>query len=210
VGPGRCRKDPIIVGTVGDLEPGKPDFPQASRNASAATRSFAAIPMESLGQKFGPELLKPIFISDSKRRRGRSGIGYANPNRPSFPICAVDRRIPTSAWLCSSAQMEPPTEPAVPQAFHSNLLEIWQAPSNLRQGSEFSAVSTAESRLTGVFRQRLDQLWKSSAKKPPMSTAVTGPTAISGLLIRSVKIVRDTSPPKGRRCEKFFGDSIAA
>lgn len=62
-----AAKDTIIVGTVGDLEPGKPEF---AKQLDRFTRNplFRGIRYGNLwGRDLGRELAKPAFIADLKR-----------------------------------------------------------------------------------------------------------------------------------------------
>src|SRR5438128_9857081 len=76
-----AQKDPIIVGTVGDLEPGKPDF---SKNLTRFHKNplFRGIRYGNLwGRDLGTELKKPAFVSDLKLMADADlSLDSANPN----------------------------------------------------------------------------------------------------------------------------------
>jgi L-fuconolactonase len=211
-----AAKDTIIVGTVGDLEPGKPDF---RKHLERFHRNplFRGIRYGNLwGRNLGAEMSKPEFIDDLKAL-AEAGLeldtANQNPALVSDTVRLTDRIPGLRVVIDHLPQLEPPTEPAAHKAFHANLLELGKRPQVYLKVSE--VLRRVDGRVPddlAFYRPRLDQLfdifgedrlvygsdWPNSDQWAPYAQVL--------------KIVREYFTAKGPAiAEKFFWkNSVAA
>jgi predicted TIM-barrel fold metal-dependent hydrolase len=211
-----AAKDTIIVGTVGDLEPGKPDF---RKHLERFHRNplFRGIRYGNLwGRNLGAEMAKPEFIDDLKAL-AEAGLeldtANQNPALISDTVRLTDRIPDLRVVIDHLPQLEPPTEPAAHKAFHANLLELGKRPQVYVKVSE--VLRRVDGRVPddlSFYRPRLDQLfdifgedrlvygsdWPNSDQWAPYAQVL--------------KIVREYFTAKGPAvAEKFFWkNSVAA
>jgi L-fucono-1,5-lactonase len=156
-------KDTIVVGTVGDLEPGKPEFrPQLER--------FHRNPL-FLGIRYGnlwsrdlsAELSKPKFIEDLKAL-AEAGLELDTANQNTALIAATVRLtdlVPNLRVVIDHLpQFDPPAEATARRAYEANLRELG------KRRQVYLKVSEVLRRVDGrvpedvnFYRPRLDQLW---------------------------------------------------
>ncbi len=158
-----AAKDTIIVGTVGNLEPGKPDFGKHLQRFHE-NALFLGIRYGNLwGRNLGDQISRPEFISHI-RALADAGLELdtANPN-PAL-ISAVLRltdKVPNLRVVIDHLpQIEQPTDSAARAALRSDLREF----ANRRQ--VYVKVSEVLRRVSGrvpddlnFYRARLDELW---------------------------------------------------
>ena len=211
-----AAKDTIIVGTVGDLEPGKPDF---RKHLERFHRNplFRGIRYGNLwGRNLGAEMAKPEFIDDLKAL-AEAGLeldtANQNPALVSDTVRLTDRIPDLRVVIDHLPQLEPPTEPAAHKTFHANLLELGKRPQVYLKVSE--VLRRVDGRVPddlAFYRPRLDQLfdifgedrlvygsdWPNSDQWAPYAQVL--------------KIVREYFTAKGPAvAEKFFWkNSVAA
>jgi len=151
-----AAKDTIIVGTVGNLEPGKPDF---RKHLERFHRNplFLGIRYGNLwGRNLGAELSKPEFISDLKAL-AEAGLELDTANQNPALLAAVVRltdQVPNLRIVIDHLpQLQPPAEPAL-------LNELAKRP------QVYVKVSAVLRRVDGrvptdldFYRPRLDELW---------------------------------------------------
>jgi predicted TIM-barrel fold metal-dependent hydrolase len=151
-----AAKDTIIVGTVGNLEPGKPDF---RKHLERFHRNplFRGIRYGNLwGRNLGAELSKPEFISDLKALAGAGlEMDTANPNPALLSdVVRLTDQVPNLRIVIDHLpQLQPPAEPAL-------LGELGKRP------QVYVKVSEVLRRVNGrvptdpdFYRPRLDELW---------------------------------------------------
>jgi predicted TIM-barrel fold metal-dependent hydrolase len=126
-----AAKDTIIVGTVGNLEPGKPDF-RKQLDRFQRNPLFRGIRYGNLwGRNLGAELSKPAFVSDLK---ALASVGLvldtANPNTDliSEVVRCTDLVPNLRVVIDHLPQLNPPTEPGALKAYQANLREIGKRP----------------------------------------------------------------------------------
>jgi L-fuconolactonase len=156
-------RDTIVVGTVGDLEPGKPEFrPQLER--------FHRNPL-FLGIRYGnlwnrdlsAELSKPKFIEDLKAL-AEAGLELDTANQNTALIAATVRLtdlVPNLRVVIDHLpQFDPPAEATARRAYEANLRELG------KRRQVYLKVSEVLRRVDGrvpedvnFYRPRLDQLW---------------------------------------------------
>jgi L-fuconolactonase len=204
-----AAKDTIIVGTVGNLEPGKPDF---RKHLERFHRNplFLGIRYGNLwGRNLGAELSKPEFISDLKALAGAGlEMDTANPN-PAL-LAAVVRltdRVPNLRIVIDHLpQLQPPAEPAL-------LNELAKRP------QVYVKVSEVLRRVDGrvpvdpdFYRPRLDELWDVFGQDRLIYGSDWPNSDQWGTYAQVLKVVREYFTGKGpAAAEKFFWrNSVAA
>jgi predicted TIM-barrel fold metal-dependent hydrolase len=159
-----AAKDTIIVGTIGNLEPGRPDF---HRQLERFHRNplFRGIRYGNLwGRNLGAELSKPEFISGLKAL-AEAGLVLDTANPTPGLISDVVRltdRVPNLRVIIDHlAQREPPTDAAAGKAYQEHLRELGKRP------QVYVKVSAVLRRVNGhvpddpnFYRPRLDEFWE--------------------------------------------------
>jgi predicted TIM-barrel fold metal-dependent hydrolase len=158
-----AAKDPIIVGTVGDLEPGKPDF---GKHLERFHRNplFRGIRYGNLwGRDLGAELSKPEFVADLKLLAD-AGLSLDTANPDVALVDAVVRatdRVPSLRVVIDHLpQLNPPADSAARDRYRANLREIGKRP------RVYVKISQVLRRVDGkvpegldFYRSRLDELF---------------------------------------------------
>ena len=211
-----AAKDPIIVGTVGDLEPGKPDF---RKHLERFHRNplFRGIRCGNLwGRNLGAELGKPEFISDLKAVAEADlelDTANQNPALISDTVRLTDRVPDLRVVIDHLPQMEPPADPAAHRAFHANLMELGKRPQIYVKVSE--VLRRVDGRVPDdlkFYRPRLDQLWEIFGEDRLVYGSDWPNSDQWAPYPQVLKIVREYFTAKGPAvAEKFFWkNSIAA
>ncbi len=208
--------DTMIVGVVGNLEPGQPDF---RRQLERFRRNplFRGIRYGNLwGRNLGAELSKPEFVSDL-RALAEAGLELdtANPN-PALIAAAVrvSDLVPRLRIVIDHLpQASPPAGQAAREEYQGNLRELGRRP------QVYVKVSEVLRRVDGkvpynldFYRSTLDQLWDIFGQDrllfgsdwPNSDQWAPYPAVLS--------VVREYFTGKGRAvAEKFFWkNSVAA
>jgi len=158
-----AAKDSIIVGTVGDLEPGKPDF---RRNLERFHRNplFRAIRCGNLwGRSLDEGLSNGSFVSDLKALSA-AGLALDTANQDPALISATLRltdKVPDLRVVIDHLpHLDPPAEPAARQQLQADLRGLGTRP------QVYVKVSEVLRRVDGqvhydldFYRSRLDELW---------------------------------------------------
>ena len=157
-----AAKDSFIVGTVGDLEPGKPEFPQQLERFHR-NPLFRGIRYGNLwGRDLTTELPKPEFVSGLKLlAEAGLALDTANPNPALIEtIVRVTDRVPALRVVVDHLpSLNPPTEPAARAAYQANLRELGKRPQVFVKISEvLRRVNGAIPETLDFYRSRLDDL----------------------------------------------------
>jgi len=158
-----AQKEPIIVGTIGNLEPGKPEF---GRNLERYHRNplFRGIRYGNLwGRSLAAEIANPEFITDLKLL-SEAGLvlDTANPNPELVEaVVRVSDKAPNLRIVVDHLpQLDPPAEAGALRAYRTNLRELGRRP------EVYVKISQVLRRLDGrvpedlaFYRDRLDELW---------------------------------------------------
>ena len=158
-----AAKDTIVVGTIGDLEPGKPDF-RKSLERFRRNPLFRGIRYGNLWDRdYVGEAAKPQFIADLKALAAAGLVlDTANPT-PSLISWAVrlTDRVPDLRLVVDHlAQLEPPAEPAARAAYQSDLRELGKRPQVYVKVSQvFRRVDGGVPEELSFYRPRLDEIW---------------------------------------------------
>ena len=126
-----AAKDKIIVGTVGDLEPGKPEF-RKQLERFQRNPLFRGIRYGNIWDRdLGRELSKSEFVADL-RVLAEAGLALDTANPTPALIAAVVRvtdQVPTLRVVIDHLpQLEIPADAASLKAYQSNLRELGKRP----------------------------------------------------------------------------------
>jgi predicted TIM-barrel fold metal-dependent hydrolase len=158
-----AAKDPIIVGTVGDLEPGKPDF-RKQLERFHRNPLYRGIRYGNLwGRNLGTELAKPEFVADLKVL-AEAGLVLDTANPDPALIDAVVRvtdRVPNLRVVVDHLPgLNPPTETAARDAYQRNLRELGKRPQVYAKISQvLRRVDSKVPEDLNFYRSRLDDLF---------------------------------------------------
>ena len=157
-----AAKDTIIVGTVGDLEPGQPAF---AKQLERFHRNplFRGIRYGNLwGRNFAVEAARPAFIADLKLLAGAGlMMDTANPDPALIEtVVRLTDRVPELRLVLDHLpQCTPPSDAAGRAAYDSNLRELGKRP------NVYAKLSAIFRRIDGkvvedpaFYRGRLDEL----------------------------------------------------
>jgi L-fuconolactonase len=211
-----AAKDTIIVGTVGNLEPGKPDFRQ-HLDRLHRNPLFRGFRYGNLwGRNLGAELSKPEFVS-GLRALADAGLELdtANPDPTlmSDVVRLTDQAPNLRVVIDHLPQLEPPVEPSVRRVFDANLRELGKRPQVYVKVSE--VLRRAEGRVPddlNFYRPRLDELWDIFGQDRLIYGSDWPNSDLWGTYPQVLKIVREYFIGKGPAvAEKYFWkNSIAA
>jgi L-fuconolactonase len=207
---------PIIVGTVGNLEPGQPDF---RKHLERFHRNplFRGIRYGNLWDRnLGEQLSHPPFISDL-RELADAGLVLDTANPDAALIAALVRlttQVPSLRVVVDHLpQMEFPTEVAALSQGRANLLELGARPQVYVKVSEvLRRVGGKVPDTLSFYRDRLDELWEIFGPDRLMFGSDWPHSDRWGPYPQLLEIVRGYFLGKGRTAlEKFFWkNSIAA
>jgi L-fuconolactonase len=159
-----AAKDTIIVGTVGDLEPGKPEF---RKHLERFHRNplFLGIRYGNLwNRNLGADLSKPKFVEDLKALAA-AGLELDTANQDTALIAATVRLtdlVPNLRVVIDHLpQFDPPSEAADRRAYETNLRELGKRKQVYLKVSE--VLRHVDGRVpddVNFYRPRLDELWE--------------------------------------------------
>ncbi len=211
-----AAKDTIIVGTVGDLEPGKPEFrPQLER--FHRNPLFRGIRYGNLwGRDLGAELSKPDFVS-SLKALAEAGLvlDTANPN-PALIAAAVratDKAPALRVVVDHLPQLNPPNEPAARAAYQADLRELGKRPQVYVKISE--VLRRVDGRVPedlSFYRSRLDELFAIFGEDRVLYGSDWPNSDQWAPYPKVLNVVREYFAGKGRAVEEkyFWKNSVAA
>ncbi len=211
-----AAKDTIIVGTVGDLEPGKPEF---RRHLERFHRNplFLGIRYGNLwGRDLSAELSKPAFVSDLKAL-AEAGLELDTANQDAALIAATVRvtdLVPDLRVVIDHLpQLTPPGEAGARRAYEANLRELGKRP------QVYVKISEVLRRVDGrvpedlkFYKPRLDELFGIFGENRVIYGSDWPNSDTWGPYPLVLKIVREYFTAKGPAvAEKFFWkNSVAA
>jgi L-fucono-1,5-lactonase len=211
-----AAKDPIILGTVGDLEPGKPDF-RKHLDRFHKSPMFLGIRCGNLWDRnLVADLSKPDFISDLKALAD-AGLELDTANQNPALIAATVRltdKIPNLRVVIDHLpQAKVPQDATARSAYEADLRELGKHP------QVFAKVSEVLQRVNGrvpddlaFYRGTLDQMWEIFGENRLMYGSDWPNSDNWGPYPQVLNLVREYFTAKGPAAsEKFFWkNSIAA
>jgi predicted TIM-barrel fold metal-dependent hydrolase len=204
-----AAKDTLIVATVGDLEPGKPDF-RKHLDRFRQNPLFRGIRYGNLwGRNLAEEMSGESFISDLKAVAD-ADLGLDTANQDSAQISALVRitdQIPNlRAVINHLPQMVPPAEPNICQQLDADLRELAARPHVYLKLSE--VLRRVDGRVpvdVEFYRSRLDEIWEIFGEDRIMFGSDWPNSDRWGNYRQVLKIVREYVAGKGvGAAEKFF------
>ena len=211
-----AAKDTIIVGTVGNLEPGDPGF-RKQLERFHRNPLFRGIRYGNLwGRNLAAELSKPEFI-DGLKALAEAGLELDTANQNMALLSATLRltdQVPNLRVVIDHLpQFEPPADPSASSAYHSTLRELAKRPQAYVKISE--VLRRADGRVPddlSFYRPRLDELWEIFGQDRLMYGSDWPNSDQWAPYPQALKIVREYFTGKGPAiAEKFFWkNSVAA
>lgn len=211
-----AAKDTIVVGTVGDLEPGKPEF---RKHLERFHRNplFLGIRHGNLwGRDLSAELSKPAFVSDLKVL-AEAGLELDTANQDAALIAATVRvtdLVPDLRVVIDHLpQLTPPVEQGARRAYEAHLRELGKRP------QVYVKISEVLRRVDGrvpedlkFYKPRLDELFGIFGEDRVIYGSDWPNSDTWGPYPLELKIVREYFTAKGPAvAEKFFWkNSMAA
>ena len=211
-----AAKDTFIVGTVGNLEPGKPDF---RKNLERFHRNplFRGIRYGNLwGRNLQEQMAKPEFVADLKAlAEADLELDTANPNPALLgDLIRLTDRVPDLRLVIDHLpRLEPPQEAGALRAFRSGLGELG------RRKQVYAKLSGVLRRVDGrvpedtaFYRDRLDELCGVFGEDRVLYGSDWPNSDNWGSYEKGFKIVREYFAAKGQAAaEKYFWkNSVAA
>ena len=211
-----AAKDTILVGTVGDLEPGKPEF-RAQLDRFHRNPLFRGIRYGNLwGRNLTAELARKEFAADLKAL-GAAGLELdtANPNPALLGdlVRLTDLAPGLRLVIDHLPRLDPPREPAALRAFHSTLGELGKRPQVYAKIS--GVLRRVDGRVpldTAFYRDRLDELCGIFGEDRVLYGSDWPNSDQWGSYAQGFKVVHEYFMAKGARAaEKYFWkNSVAA
>jgi len=211
-----AAKDSIIVGTVGNLQPGQPqfrqDFARFQRNSL-----FRGIRYGNLwGRDLGAELAKPEFIA-GLRSLAEAGLvlDTANPSAALMAdVVRLTDRVPHLRVVIDHLpRLEPPADAAARGACQASLRELGERPQIYVKVS--GVLRRVEGRIPldlNFYRDGLDEIWDVFGEDRLIYGSDWPNSDQWGTCPQGLKIVQEYFHAKGlAAAEKYFWkNSIAA
>lgn len=211
-----AAKDTLIVGTVGDLEPGKPEF-RKQLERFHRNPLFRGIRYGNLwNRSLHAELSKPEFVADLKALAGAGlELDTANPD-PALILDVVHLtdRVPNLRVVIDHLpQLQPPAEPALRAAYDADLRELGKRPQVYLKVSE--VLRRVDGRVPldlAFYRARLDELYGVFGEDRVLYGSDWPNSDLWGPYAQVLNVVREYFVAKGHAvAEKYFWkNSIAA
>ena len=204
-----AAKDKILVGTVGDLEPGKPDF---RKHLERFHRNplFRGIRYGNLWNRdFRAQLSGPDFIADLKALADAGlELDSAQPDPALIgDLVRLTDRVPSLRVVIDHLpQVDPPTEPQARKLYEANLHELGKRPQVYVKLSEI--LRRVEGRVPNdlnFYRPRLDELWGIFGENRLIFGSDWPNADLWGTYPQVLGLVREYVNSKGQAAaEKFF------
>ncbi len=206
---GVAEKDPLVVGTVGDLEPGKPAF-REQLDRFCKNPLFRGIRYGTLwGRDMPAEVSRPAFLSDMKALAGAGlelDTAKMSPALAAAIVRLTDAAPELRVVIDHMGQADPPAAPAERAAYEADMRRIAERPQVYVKVSEvLRHVGGRVPEDLGAYRAKLDELWGLFGEDrllygsdwPNCNQWAPYPVVF--------KVVRDYFAEKGRAAaEKFF------
>jgi len=208
--------NPIIVGTVGNLEPGTPDF-QKHLDRFHRNPLFRGIRYGNLwGRDLAARLSNPEFIAGLKALAD-AGLVLDTANQDPRLIAAAVRvtdRVPDLRVVIDHLpQLDPPAEPEALRAYQANLRELAKRPQVYVKISEvLRRVDRSLPTDLAFYRPRLDELFGIFGEDHLLYGSDWPNSDLWAEYPQVLRIVREYFSAKGKAAaEKYFWkNSVAA
>jgi L-fucono-1,5-lactonase len=211
-----AEKNPIIVGTVGDLEPGKAEFPKQLARFHR-NRLFRGIRYGNLwGRNLGTSLENPLFVEHLKLlAQADLEMDTANP-KPDLirEVIRLSDRVPELRIVIDHLpHLQIPLEPSLRKSYEADLHELGKRPQIFVKVSEIpQRVNGAVSFDLEHYRPLLDHLWETFGEDRLLYGSDWPNSDPWGTYSQILMLIRSYVSGKGQTAsEKFFWrNSLAA
>ena len=158
-----AAQDTIIVGTVGFLDPGIPEF-RANLDRFHRNPLFRGIRYGNLGgRNLGAELAKPEFIAGLKALADAGlSLDTANPDPALIDaVVRVTDKVPNLRVIVDHLpQLNPPTDAALARAHQANIRELGKRPQvYVKLSQVLQRVDGRVPEDPAYYHARLEELW---------------------------------------------------
>lgn len=217
-----AARDTIVVGTVGDLHPGKPDFRE---HLSRLTRNplFRGIRFGYLwGRSVADELPKAEFIADLKAFAAAGlTLDSVGPARLLTDVVQITDKVPELRVVIDHLpNVQPPEDPPARAAYNDALREIGKRPQVYVKVSEiFQRVDENGRRVKAggripyelsFYRARLEAIWEVFGPDRVLFASDWTNSEPMGTYSQTLNLVREFFAGKGQDVlEKFFWKNSA-
>ena len=210
-----AEKNPIIVGTVGDLEPGKSDF-RNQLDRFHRNPLFRGIRYGNLwGRDLGARLSEPAFVADLKLlQEAGLELDTANPDPTliNHVVRLTDKLPRLRIVIDHLPQLEPPNTPGAERSYEQDLLELG------KRQNVYVKVSQVLRKVNGrvpldrsLYKPVLDRLWQIFGPDRLIYGSDWPNSDLWGTYAQVIGIVRPYFLSKGRdAAEKYFWRNSAA
>lgn len=211
-----AAKDTLILGTVGDLEAGEPDFRKHLERFQKNPMFFGIRCGNLWGRDLAAQVLQPQFIADLKAVADAGlEMDTANPDpRLIGGVVRLTDRVPNlRVVLDHLPQLNPPSDAAGRKTLRDNLQELGKRP------QVFVKISSVLRHVDGkvpdnleFYRATLDELWEIFGEDRLIYGSDWPHSDLWGPYPEVFKIVREYFAGKGRVAEEkyFWKNSVAA
>lgn len=201
--------DTMIVGTVGDLVPGTPDF-RKQLERFHRNPLFRGIRYGNLwGRNLAEDMAKENYISDLKALADANlGMDSANPDPAlvSALVKLTDKVPDLRLVLDHLPQLEPPTEPMARKQLQADLRELASRPQVYFKLS--AVLRPVDGRVhldVDFYRPRLDELWGILGEDKVLYGSDWPNSDTKGTYQQGLNVIREYISGKGTAvAEKFF------
>ena len=200
-----AAKHPVIIGTVGHLEPGKPEFRQTLARFQK-NKLFRGIRLIASGDRgFAPGLPQADFLSDM-RALAEAGLELDAIGGPSLlpHLVRLTDRVPALRVVINHLPFDPPAEAAA--AYQAALRELG------KRAQVYAKVSNVPRRSgdrvpdeVSFYRPALDELWEVFGEDRLIYGSNWPVSARIAPYQTAFKVVREYFATKGQEAtEKYF------
>ena len=204
-----AAKDSLIVGTVGDLEPGKPEF---RKNLERFRRNplFRGIRCGNLwGRNLAEDISREGFIADLKALADADlGLDSANPDAALIAalVRLVDKIPNLRVVIDHLPQLNPPEEPMAHKQLQADLRELAARPQVFAKLSAVLRPVDGQVHLDlDFYRPRLDELWEIFGEDKVIYGSDWPNSDTKGSYQQGLNVIREYVTAKGPvAAEKFF------
>ena len=204
-----AAKDTIVVGTVGNLQPGQPEF-RRQLERFHANPLFRGLRYGNLwGRDLGAELPKPEFTAGLKLLAAAGlELDVANPTLPLLHhVVLLTDRVPELRVVVDHLPgLDPPNDPAGRAEYDRVLRELAKRPQVFIKGSAVLRKNGGRTITDAAFyRPKLDRLWETFGPDRLLYGSDWPNSDPLGSYSDVLGVVREYFDGKGREAsEKFF------
>lgn len=211
-----AANDTLILGTVGDLEPGKPDFRKHLERFQKNPMFFGIRCGNIWGRDLAKQVYQPDFVEDLKALAAAGlEMDTANPD-PALIEAVVrltDRVSNLRVVIDHLPQLDPPSNLEARKALQNNLQDLGKRPQvYVKVSSVLRHVDGKVPADLDFYRERLDVLWEIFGEDRLIYGSDWPHSDLWGPYPEVFRIVREYFLGKSREAQEkyFWKNSVAA